>query len=259
VKKTDYHRRRRAIALAILTVVIGVCLIAAGRNSSETSLKTSSNSTAQTSSKSSTAGTTNSDDQSQNSGNQSQPLAVDDLAKLAVKPKSNQSTYQRDQFGSGWASWGKCDTRERILARDLTNLKYKSDGCTVLSGTLNDPYTGQTIDFARGASTSSKVQIDHVVALGDAWATGAAAFSSTQRKTLANDDLELLAVDGSANEQKSDGDASEWLPTNQAFRCQYVARQIAVKIKYALWITQSEHSAMAGVLKNCPGQRLPAP
>jgi hypothetical protein len=196
--------------------------------------------------------------------NSDQPLAIDSLAKLLVKGRAPKTGYSRDQFGNGWASWksesGKtCDTRQRILGRDLVGVQYDTDGCTVLSGVLHDPYTGKDIDFTRGAETSSAVQIDHVVALSDAWQKGAQNLTAELREQLANDDLELLASDGSANMQKSDGDAATWLPANKSFRCQYVARQIAVKIKYSLWITAAEHDAMAGILANCPNERLPAP
>ena len=181
------------------------------------------------------------------------------LAKLAIKNSAPKTGYSRNQFGNGWATWGKCDTRQRILARDLTDIKYGTDGCTVLTGTLNDPYTGKIIAFTRGVSTSGAVQIDHVVALSNAWQTGAQDLDKTTRTKLANDDLELIAVDGPANMQKSDSDAAGWLPSNKPFRCEYVARQIAVKIKYTLWVTAQEHDAMASVLKSCPGERLPAP
>jgi hypothetical protein len=188
-----------------------------------------------------------------------QPLALDSLADLAVKGRAPKTGYSRDEFGNGWASWQKCDTRQRILARDLTDVKLDEDGCTVLSGTLNDPYTGKVIEFKRGSDTSSEVQIDHVVALSDAWQKGAQSLDSERREALANDDLELLAVDGQANSEKSDGDAATWLPKNKAFRCRYIARQIAVKIKYGLWITEAEHQAMARILSTCPDERLPSP
>ena len=186
-------------------------------------------------------------------------LAVEELTKLPVKDRAPKTGYKRSEFGSGWASWGKCDSRQRILARDLTEVKYGDDGCTVLSGVLDDPYTGTRIEFTRGTGTSSAVQIDHVVALSNAWQTGAQELDADRRKELANDDLELIAVEGRANMQKSDSDAAEWLPPFKPFRCQYIARQIAVKIKYTLWVTPAEHDAMAGVLQTCPAQRLPAP
>lgn len=184
-------------------------------------------------------------------------LAVSVLAKIEVKGRAPKTGYARSEFGNGWASWRNCDTRQRILDRDLTNTKLGDDGCTVVSGDLNDPYSGEVINFIRGSGTSSLVQIDHVVALSDAWQKGAQNLTSQQREAMANDDLELVAVSGTANQQKSDGDAATWLPANKAFRCQYVARQIAVKIKYSLWMTQAERDAIARVLETCPEQRLP--
>jgi hypothetical protein len=126
-----------------------------------------------------------------------------------------------------------------------------STTCKVLSGTLHDPYTGKIIAFSRGADTSDDVQIDHVVALSDSWQKGAKALTFSRRVALANDPLELLAVDGRANQDKMDSDAASWLPPNKAFRCQYVARQIAVKLKYSLWVTSAEMSAMRNVLAQC--------
>jgi len=166
--------------------------------------------------------------------------------------------YDRAQFGGDWAAVGNCDMRETILGRDLTNVVFRSAaGCTVLSGTLNDPYTGKVIHFVRGEGTSSAVQIDHVVALGDAWQTGAQQLGQTTRVQLYNDPLELLAVDGPSNEQKGDGDAATWLPANKPYRCRYIARQIAVKEKYHLWFTSAEHNAMQSILQACPNQSLP--
>ena len=183
--------------------------------------------------------------------------AVMVLEHLAVKGRAPKTGYARTQFGNGWAATGGCDTRERILQRDLVNIVV-SGGCNVMSGILHDPYTGKDITFTRGIDTSSAVQIDHVVALGDAWVTGAQQLTAERRQQLANDPLELLAVDGPANQQKSDGDAATWLPPNKPFRCQYVARQIAVKAKYTLWITSSEKEAMQRVLVTCPQQKVPS-
>lgn len=182
--------------------------------------------------------------------------ASDALNKLEVKGRAPKTGYSRDQYGSGWGTLDGCDTRQTILRRDLTNVELLIDGCTVAKGTLLDPYTGKTIEFRRG-TTSSAVQIDHVSALGDTWQKGAQLLTPEQREQLANDPLELLAVDGPTNGQKSDSDAASWLPPNKAFRCYYVARQIAVKVKYNLWVTDAEKGAMAGVLKACPEQKLP--
>lgn len=175
------------------------------------------------------------------------------LATLPVKPALSSAGYQRTvDFGTAWLDedHNGCDTRNDILSRDLTSLT-KSGGCRVLTGILVSPYTGATIDFIRGEKTSALVQIDHLVALGDAWETGAQALSQAQRETLANDPLELMAVDGRSNDEKGDKDASEWLPPNAAFDCTYVARQISVKVTYSLWVTPAEHDAMAAVLSKC--------
>lgn len=183
--------------------------------------------------------------------------AVEALGRLAVREAASHDGYARDEFGSGWASVEGCDTRNLILQRDLAEVALASDKCTVQSGVLReDPYTGKTIQFKRGKSTSSAVQIDHVVALSNAWRTGAQDLSKKQRVAFANDSLNLLAADGPANMQKGDSDAAEWLPRSE-YRCRYVARQIAVKTAYKLWVTKAEHDAMDRVLGTCPKQLLP--
>jgi hypothetical protein len=173
--------------------------------------------------------------------------------------------YSRDQFGPAWTDdvtvalgHNGCDTRNDILRRDLANVALKpgTNGCVVASGVLHDPYTNTVIDFTRG-NTSTAVQIDHVVALGDAWQTGAQQLTLAERTNLANDPLDLFAVSGPVNEQKGDADAASWLPPNKAFRCTYVAEQVAVKMTYHLWVTPAEHDAIATVLATCPNQPLP--
>jgi len=185
-----------------------------------------------------------------------QGSAAELLNTLTIKGRAPKTGYERAQFGDGWKLADGCDMRNIILHRDL-QLPVVGDGCKVLSGKLNDPYTGSIVTFQRGADTSDAVQIDHVVALSNAWQTGAQQLDAQRRADLANDPLELLAVDGKANQQKSDGDAATWLPSNKSFRCQYVARQIAVKAKYQLWVTQAEYDAINRVLSACPGQPLP--
>jgi hypothetical protein len=146
-----------------------------------------------------------------------------------------------------------------MLKRDLIEVVYKAKtrSCVVLSGILQDRYSGETINFLRGNVTSMEVQIDHVVALSNAWQTGAFKLSVAQRTALANDPLNLFAVKGRLNSQKSDGDAATWLPPMKGFRCTYVAHQIAVKAKYSLWVTAPEKDAMVRILAACPRQALP--
>jgi len=176
------------------------------------------------------------------------------LEALPVKGRAPKTDYARSQFGSGWATTNGCDSRNIILHRDLQD-PVVDEGCNVLSGTLNDTYTGTVIPFTKGVSD---IQIDHVVALSNAWQTGAQQLTRQQRIQLANDPLELIAVQGEANQQKSDGDAATWLPSNKSFRCEYIARQIAIKQKYSLWVTAPEKTAMLTVLADCPDQALPA-
>lgn len=178
------------------------------------------------------------------------------LLTLMVKGRAPKTGYTRDQFGHGWLDPDRngCDTRNDMLRRDLTEvvLKPGTHGCVVLSGTLADPYLGQPISFVKGNTTSTLVQIDHVVALSDAWQKGAQQWDQETRQRFANDPANLLAVSGSANQAKGDGDAATWLPKNKAFRCSYVSRQVAVKASYRLWVTEPERAAMARVLSTCP-------
>lgn len=161
-------------------------------------------------------------------------------------------------FSDGWGDIGSCDTRNYILARDLTNVTWRAgEACVVETGVLKDPYTLKVIHFKRGVGTSLAVQIDHVVAISDAWQKGAQKLTSAQRYNLYNDPLNLLAVDGPTNGSKSDSDAASWLPPNKSFRCAYVSRQVAVKTKYKLWVTSAEKTAIAQVLSKCAGYLLP--
>ncbi len=180
---------------------------------------------------------------------------------LEVKGRAPRTGYDRDLFGDGWVDVDRngCDTRNDILARDLEPQTFKpgTHDCVVLTGTLVDPYGGATIAFQRGQATSPAVQVDHVVALSDAWQKGAQAWDAVRRTQFANDPLNLLAVDGPLNAQKGDGDTATWLPPAKGYRCAYVARQVAVKYTYGLWVTAAEQNAMVSVLSACPGEPLP--
>ncbi|MFG2223918.1 HNH endonuclease family protein [Streptomyces sp. NPDC048644] len=183
--------------------------------------------------------------------------ALSAVTSLHVKRPAPKTGYARDRFGSAWADTdgNGCGTRDDILKRDLRAPSFRGGDCVVVAGTLKkDPYTGHSVRYRRG---SSKVDIDHVVALSDAWKKGAAKWPARKRIALANDPLNLIAVDASANRQKSDGDAAAWLPAYKGYRCTYVARQVAVKKKYGLWVTRSEKDAMRQVLTACPQEKLP--
>ena len=178
------------------------------------------------------------------------------LDALPVKGRAPKTGYSREQFGDGWATVAGCDMRDRILRRDLRGKVFATgDRCEVLRGRLDDPYTATAVRFVLGGAPD--VDIDHVVALGDAWQKGAQQWPAATRERFANDPLNLLAVHADANRAKGDGDAATWLPPNRRFRCDYVARQVAVKRKYTAWISQSEHDSIESVLKTCPTEKLP--
>ena len=193
------------------------------------------------------------------SNTQAAPIdALAALNNLEVKGRAPKTGYARSQFPH-WSDPDRngCDARNDTLKRDLTNITYKvgTRDCKVIAGQLLDPFSGKVITFS---TTKVVIDIDHVVALSNAWQTGAAYFDKSKRSQIANDPLNLLAVDSKLNRQKGDGDAATWLPPSKAFRCEYVARQVAVKAKYGLWVTQPEKVAIDKILSTCVGQKLPA-
>ena len=193
------------------------------------------------------------------SNTQAAPIdALAALNNLEVKGRAPKTGYARSQFPH-WSDPDRngCDARNDTLKRDLTNVTYKvgTRECKVIAGQLLDPFSGKVITFS---TTKVVIDIDHVVALSNAWQTGAAYFDKNKRTQIANDPLNLLAVDSKLNRQKGDGDAATWLPPYKAFRCEYVARQVAVKAKYGLWVTQPEKVAIDKILSTCVGQKLPA-
>jgi len=193
------------------------------------------------------------------SNTQAAPIdALAALNNLEVKGRAAKTGYARSQFPH-WSDPDRngCDARNDTLKRDLTNITYKvgTRDCKVIAGQLLDPFSGKVITFS---TTKVVIDIDHVVALSNAWQTGAAYFDKSKRTQIANDPLNLLAVDSKLNRQKGDGDAATWLPPSKAFRCEYVARQVAVKAKYGLWVTKPEKVAIDKILSTCVGQKLPA-
>lgn len=183
------------------------------------------------------------------------------LQTLTVKGRAGMGGYDRALYGQAWADTDRngCDQRNDALRRDLATgqvLKAGTGGCVVLSGTFHDPYSGRDIAFERGAR-SAEVQIDHVVALADSWQSGAQQWDARTRERFANDPLVLMASDGRLNQQKGASNAASWLPPNKAFRCEYVARQVAIKTSYHLSVTAPERDAIARVLTTCPDQGLP--
>ena len=182
---------------------------------------------------------------------QSYEDSISTLNSLEVKGRAPKTGYSRAQFPH-WSDLDRngCDARNDILKRDLTEVIFKAGtrDCKVISGVLLDPFSNKVIAFT---SVKSAVDIDHLVALSNAWQTGAAYFDRSKRSQIANDPLNLLAVDARLNRQKGDGDAATWLPPHKPFRCEYVSRQVAVKAKYSLWVTAAEKDAITRVLNQC--------
>lgn len=180
------------------------------------------------------------------------------LGQLEVRGWDRTSDFKRYRFGKAWSDdvdvefgHNGCNTRDDILRRDLQNLVVRRGTCYAQSGTLVDPYSGVTIDFVRSPETSKAIEIDHVVALADAWYKGARSWDPQRRLDFANDPRNLLAVSPKANFDKAFRDAASWLPPNEAFRCDFVARQIEVKAAYGLWLAAKEKKAMEAVLARC--------
>ncbi|MBZ2199412.1 HNH endonuclease family protein [Occultella gossypii] len=180
-----------------------------------------------------------------------------DLASLAVVEPLGLADYEREFFGEPWSDVDRngCDTRNDVLAVWLDDVVLDAlKPCLVVSGSLSDPYTGHLVPFVRGPSTSAEVQIDHVVALADAWRKGASHWPPERALAFANDPGNLIAVDGPANQDKGADDAADWLPPNTGFHCAYAVQQIRVKATYALGVSGAEFGALAQVLaQECPG------
>ena len=181
-------------------------------------------------------------------------LAINVLEKLEVKGRAPKTGYKREEFYKNWPTVDGCSLRQRIIRREFGESAVL-DGCDVVAGEFEEPYTGEYKKFSSKEEISKGLQIDHVVALSDAWQKGAQYMEKSVRYEMATDPLNLLAVDGPANQGKSDGDAVTWLPPNKKFRCQYVARQVSVKYKYKLWVTEAEKTAIYDILKTCPAER----
>lgn len=180
-------------------------------------------------------------------------LAVEVLELLEVKGRAPKTGYSREEFYSSWPIIDGCSLRQRIIKRDFGETAVL-DGCNVVAGEYDEPYTGEHLVLTKKEEISD-LQIDHIVALSDAWQKGAQYMSEETRHEIATDPLNLLTVDGLANAKKSDGDAATWLPANKKFRCQYVARQVSVKYKYGLWVTEAEKEAILKILDNCPNEK----
>ncbi len=194
-----------------------------------------------------------------------EPSAGESQALLAAQAlvergRSSTTNYSRDAFGSAWKDVDRngCDTRNDILGRDFTTAIYKggTNDCKVIGGTWTDPYSNESYTFTE---QPSEAQIDHVVSLSNAWQMGADLWTEEMRTEFANDPLNLIVTVASLNRQKSDSNAASWLPPYKPGRCDFIARQVAVKTKWQLFVTSSEKRIMVGILSKpeCSQTLLP--
>lgn len=174
------------------------------------------------------------------------------LAAIPARTDERVPEYRRDQFGTGWldTDGNGCDTRNDILARDLDDIVVDTR-CRVLSGTLVDQYTGTTIAFTRGETSSQAVQIDHIFPLAQAWYGGAWRWSDEERAAFANDPAELIAVDGPTNNSKGAKTISQWTPPNPSYQCEYAASYVEVAYLYQLSMSSTDKAAATRILEAC--------
>lgn len=188
---------------------------------------------------------------------------ADLLAGIAVVPRRiHRYDYLRGAYGDAWdddndapGGHNGCDTRDDILNRDLVDKTYVSTKrCpdAVATGTLHDPYSNTTVTFHRGPKTGESVQIDHIVPLALAWDSGAFGWPFAQRLRFANDPANLLAVQGQANQDKSDAQPALWMPANAAFWCQYAIAYLGVLRGYALPVDQPSAEVLRKAAATCP-------
>ncbi|MEV0843797.1 HNH endonuclease family protein [Actinocatenispora sera] len=167
------------------------------------------------------------------------------LATLTVAAPGSMDGYSRDKFPH-WISQGdNCNTREVVLKRDGDGVTVGND-CYPTAGSWYSVYDQTT------TTDPSKVQIDHIVPLADAWRSGAAAWTTAKRQDFANDltDPQLIAVSASSNESKGDQNPSQWKPPNTGEWCYYARNWIQVKYVWKLTITSAEKSALSDMLTN---------
>lgn len=188
----------------------------------------------------------------------SKPLTV--AQSLQIRGRSADTNYSRDAFGTAWKDVDRngCDTRNDILQRDFTTAVFKAgtNDCKVVGGTWTDPYSNESYTFNEPPSGA---QIDHVVSLKNAWTMGADLWSDQMRVEFANDPDNLVVTIASLNQQKSDSNAASWLPPYKPGRCAFIARQVAVKAKWELYVTESEKEEFVTILSKpeCAKTKLP--
>lgn len=175
------------------------------------------------------------------------------LDGLRVQGRGPLTGYEREAFGQAWADVDRngCDQRNDVLHRDLTDVQVRegTQGCVVIAGVLDDPYTGAVVPFVK--ADAALVPVDHVVPLAAAWVQGAAEWTPEQRALFANDVANLIATTRAENSSKGDSTADEWVPPDRTYGCSYATVVITVKDRYDLTVTPAEAVALEELLATC--------
>ena len=182
------------------------------------------------------------------------------LLSLPIEEKTSLDGYERGcgegegcVFGPAWTDVDRngCDQRNDVLRRDLAQIEVRegTQGCVVVAGVLDDPYTGATVTFVK--ADAAEVPVDHVVPLAAAWVQGAAEWTTDERTAFANDLGNLMATTREQNSAKGDSTADEWLPPDPTYGCSYATVVITVKDRYALSVTPAEADILEDLLATC--------
>jgi hypothetical protein len=182
-------------------------------------------------------------------------LTLQQLLDLVHTAPEDRTGYDRSLFRH-WidADGDGCDTRREVLIAEAVVAPTVGGGCSLIGGRWVSLYDGLVLTDA------SQLQIDHVVALAEAWDSGASAWTPDRRMRFANDldvSWSLIAVSGASNQSKSDNDPADWLPPNPDDICPFVSAWIAIKVRWDLSVDQRERNALSGLADNCPGSRMP--
>lgn len=175
------------------------------------------------------------------------------LARIPTRPQRSVAPYERNYFGDGWTSRAGCTTRQRVLIDEARS--GRDVGCSVQHGRWTSAYDGERF------TNPSKLDIDHLVPLGEAWRSGASRWTAGTRIRYANDmgyRGSLRAVSAGSNRSKGDDDPSLWLPPRRIHRCKYIGTWIAVKYRWHLSMNGTERGVLRRFVRDC-GRKADVP
>jgi len=179
------------------------------------------------------------------------------ILKSLPTDNSFHGGYVRSKFKL-WvdADGNGCNTRAEVLMAESRAATTHSSTCTIRTGSWISAYDGVR------ETTASKLDIDHMVPLAEAWRSGAYKWTAAKRQAYANDlgyAYSLIAVSASSNRQKSDSDPAGWLPSVVAYRCTYAASWVAIKYRWRLSVDSAERAALALILRGCKNTPVTLP